>query len=131
MRFSLIVVGSPGTHQSAQSAYRFAEAALAGGHGIYRVFFYHDGVHNGSALCAPPQGEVNIPEQWHALAEQYSIDLVVCIASALRRGVLNQEEADRFEKPAANLDEPTFDLTGLGQLVDATENSDRLITFGN
>lgn len=130
MKFSLIVLGSPGAHQSAQTAYRFAKAAIDNGHTVYRVFFYHDGVHNGSLLCTPPQGESSLPEQWRSLSQQQDIDMVVCIASALRRGILNREQADRFSKPAANLDEPAFDLSGLGQLVDATENSDRILTFG-
>lgn len=131
MKFSLIVLGAPGTHQCTQTALTFAKAAVAAQHSIYRIFFYHDGVHNGSILATPPQGEVNYPRAWSELAKENNIDLVVCIASALRRGVINREEADRFEKPSANLDEPTFDLSGLGLLVDATENSDRIITFGN
>ncbi|WIO75466.1 sulfurtransferase complex subunit TusD [Porticoccaceae bacterium LTM1] len=131
MKFSLIVLGAPGTHQCTQTALAFAKAAVAAQHSIYRIFFYHDGVHNGSTLTTPPQGEVNYPSEWHELAKENNIDLVACIASALRRGVINREEADRFEKPTANLDEPAFDLSGLGLLVDATENSDRIITFGN
>lgn len=130
MKFSLIVLGAPGAHQSTQTAYRFAQAAIDSGHTVYRVFFYHDGVHNGSLLHTPPQGEANLPKLWRELSEKHNIDMVVCIASALRRGVLNQEEADRFDRPAANLDESQFDLSGLGQLVDATENSDRVLTFG-
>jgi tRNA 2-thiouridine synthesizing protein D len=57
------------------------------------------------------------------------MDLVVCIAAALRRGVLNQEEAERYEKSTHNLAQE-FNISGLGQLVDAAVNSDRLITFG-
>lgn len=130
MKYSLIVLAPPNTHQSSQSAYRFARAALRKGHTIHRVFFYSDGVHNGSQLSVLPQGENNLQQQWQTLSAEHNVDLVVCIATALRRGVLNQEEADRFEKAAANLQEPDFDLSGLGQLIDATEQSDRVITFG-
>ncbi|WP_193164385.1 sulfurtransferase complex subunit TusD [Microbulbifer hainanensis] len=129
MKFSLAVYGAPHASQSAATALRFARALLAAGHELYRVFFYCDGVHNGSALSAPPQDEADIAEGWQALQRAHKLDLVVCIAAAQRRGVLNSSEANRLEKPAANLAEG-FELAGLGQLADAAVNSDRLITFG-
>ena len=130
MKFSLIVLGAPGSHQAAHSALQFANAAVAGEHQIYRVFFYNDGVHNGSQLLTPPQGEENIAEGWKALVENHGARLTVCIASALRRGIVDGEEAQRYNHSAANLDEPVFQLQGLGELADATQNSDQLITFG-
>lgn len=130
MKFSLIILGSPGTHQSAFTAYRFAAAALKQGHDIYRIFFYHDGVYNSSSFCTPPQGEYNVHSLWQSLCEEHDFDMTVCIASALRRGILNTEEAGRFEKNCSNLNEDCFTLSGLGELIDATRNSDRVITFG-
>ena len=38
----------PYQHQSADSALNFARAVIAQGHEIFRVFFYHDGVNNGT-----------------------------------------------------------------------------------
>src|SRR5690606_2422842 len=110
-------------------AYRFAQAVLAEGHSLYRIFFYQDGVHNATELSTPPQDEINVPARWLALADNHQIDLVVCIAAALRRGVLDKTEADRYEKPAANVAQG-FTIGGLGQLLDAAVVSDRLITFG-
>ncbi|MFC6631774.1 sulfurtransferase complex subunit TusD [Microbulbifer taiwanensis] len=130
MKFSLAVYAAPHSSQSAASALRFARTLLEQGHQLYRVFFYCDGVHNGSAIAAPPQDEANLVGQWQALQKQYSLDLVICIAAAQRRGVLNRREAERLERPAANLAEG-FELAGLGQLADAVANSDRLVTFGN
>ena len=129
MQFSLLVLGSPYSSQSVSTALRFANAVIAGGHQLYRVFFYHDAVNSANTLITPPQDASHIPEQWQALAEQHQTDLVVCVASALKRGVLNPAEAERYEKPASNLS-PGFDISGLGQLVDAAIQSDRLITFG-
>lgn len=129
MKFSLAVYSAPYTSQASDTAYRFACALLENGHSIYRIFFYQDGVHNASHLAAPPQDEPNLPANWQQLATEYNIDLVVCIAAALRRGVLNQEEARRYKKTAHNLAEQ-FTISGLGQLVDAAVSSDRLITFG-
>jgi tRNA 2-thiouridine synthesizing protein D len=130
MKFSLIILGAPASDQCASTALRFARAAIDSGHQIFKIFFYNDGVHNASNLITPPQGELDIPEQWQSLALENKIEMVPCIASSLRRGVLNTEEANRFEKACANMNETAFNLSGLGELIDATINSDRIITFG-
>lgn len=129
MIFSITVLGSPYSDQSTHSALAFAKAVIGTGHQIYRIFFYHDGVLNGSSLCAPGQDEVNFPKEWSSLAEDHDIDLVVCIASALKRGIIDATEKNRYELAAENLAEG-FALSGLGQLVDACNKSDRVITFG-
>ncbi len=129
MIYSLAVYGSPFSHQSADTAYHFAVAALAQGHRILRIFFYQDGVHNATRLAVPPQDETNIPDRWARLANENQIDMVVCIAAAIRRGILDKSEARRYEKDADNL-ASQFTIAGLGQLIDAGLNSDRLITFG-
>jgi tRNA 2-thiouridine synthesizing protein D len=129
MKFSLAIYGAPYASQASDSAYRFACAALDEGHQLYRVFFYQDGVHNATALAAPPQDEVDLPARWQELAREHKLDMVVCIAAALRRGLLDQDEANRYGKPASNLARE-FTLGGLGQLVDAAVHSDRVITFG-
>lgn len=130
MKFSLLVLGSPYSDQSVSTALRFAKSLLGKGHELYRVFFYHDGVHCGNQLITPPQDEQDLPEQWSELAKAHQIDMVVCIASALRRGILNDSEADRHEKGNGNLKDG-FDISGLGQLVEASIVSDRVITFGS
>ncbi|MCF7982742.1 MAG: sulfurtransferase complex subunit TusD [Pseudomonadales bacterium] len=129
MKFSLAIYGAPCSSQAPDTAYYFAKAALASGHDIYRLFFYMDGVQNASRLATPPQDEQNIPARWSELIKAHNIDAVVCIAAALRRGVLDKSEADRYEKDANNLADG-FNLSGLGQLIDAGIESDRLITFG-
>lgn len=128
MKFAIVVFGAPYSSASAHSALHFAEAVKARGHELYRVFFYHDGVQTGSALMAPPQDELDVGARWSALAED-GTDLVICIASSLRRGVLDDTEADRYEKPAANI-APGFEISGLGQLIDAALSADRTVTFG-
>ena len=45
MKFSVMVNEGPYTHQAADTAYHFTRAVLDAGHEIFRVFFYHDGVH--------------------------------------------------------------------------------------
>jgi tRNA 2-thiouridine synthesizing protein D len=126
--FTVVIQGAPGTSQAAVSALHFCRAILAEGHGIYRLFFYQDGVHNASALIVPPQDEMHLPQAWQQFIQDNSLDAVVCIASALKRGILNEQEAQRYEKAAGNV-LPGFMIGGLGQLVDATLNSDRVINF--
>jgi len=128
MKFSILVLASPYSSQSSLSALKFAESCLKNDHEIYRVFFYHDGALSGSNLQSPPTDEINIKQSWQALANEHKLDLVVCIAAALKRGILNDEEAQRYSKSQFNLEAP-FELSGLGQLLDAQIQSDRLVTF--
>ena len=129
MKFALLILGAPYSTPASASALRFARAALDNGHGIYRLFFYHDGVHNASSLVSAGQDETTLPEQWHAFIEQHQLDSVVCIAAATRRGIVNAQQAQRLDKTCANL-LPEHELSGLGQLVDASLHADKVITFG-
>ena len=130
MKFGILVNEGPYTHQSSDSAYQFTKAALEKGHEIFRVFFYNDGVNNGTRLGVPPQDDRNITKQWSELGEQYDLDLVVCIAAAQRRGLLDEDEAKRHGKDANNI-APGFRISGLGQLIEAGIQSDRLVVFGD
>lgn len=130
MKFALAVHGAPYASQASATALRFAHAALAAGHGVGRVFFYHDGVHAASALALAPQDEPSPLPGWVALAEDHGVELAVCIAASLKRGVLNAAERDRHGLPAANV-HPAFAVVGLGQFIDAVVDADRLVTFAS
>jgi tRNA 2-thiouridine synthesizing protein D len=130
MKFSILINEGPYTHQASDSAYQFAKAILAKGHEIFRIFFYHDGVNNATRLTTPPQDDRNIVNRWSKLAEENKLDLVVCVAAAQRRGIVDEGEAKRNGKDATNL-APGFRISGLGQLVEAGIQSDRLVTFGD
>tara|TARA_A100001391_G_scaffold141861_1_gene99660 strand:+ start:1646 stop:1987 length:342 start_codon:yes stop_codon:yes gene_type:complete len=110
------------------TALNFARALLASGHSLYRLFFYQDGVYNACSFQVPPQDEIDLPAAWQALVQEHEIDAVVCVASALKRGIVDTAEAERYELAAANLREG-FVISGLGQLIDATLNSDRTLNF--
>lgn len=127
--FAILVLGAPVSSQSVHTAYEFARAALAAGHRIERVFFYHDGVLCGNQLQIAAGGERALPVQWSELAGAHGVDLVVCVASALKRGVVDEAEARRYGKAAGNLQDG-FELSGLGQWIDACLKADRVITFG-
>jgi tRNA 2-thiouridine synthesizing protein D len=130
MKFSILVNEGPYQHQASDSAYKFIEAALEAGHEIFRVFFYHDGVNNSTRYTVPPQDDRNIQVRWSELAEKHDLDMVVCIAAAQRRGILDENEAQRQGKDGDNI-APGFRISGLGQLIEAGIQCDRLVTFGD
>jgi len=130
MKFAVQVNEGPYQHQASDTAYQFISAALEKGHEIYRVFFYHDGVNNATRLTTPPQDDRNIVNRWSELADKHGIDLVVCVAAAQRRGIADADEAKRNGKDADNL-APGFRISGLGQLIEAGIQSDRLVVFGD
>ena len=130
MKFGILVNEVPYTLQASDSAYLFTKAAIEDGHEIYRVFFYHDGVNNGTRLATPTQDDRHIPNRWTELAKENGIDLVVCVAAAQRRGMVDPDEMKRNGKDANNLAE-NFRISGLGQLIEAGIQADRLITFGD
>ena len=130
MKFTIQVNEGPYQHQSADSAYFFAKAALEKGHEIYRIFFYHDGVNNGTRLATPPQDDRNIVARWSELGQEHGIDMVLCVAAAQRRGIVDDGEAKRNGKDATNI-APGFRISGLGQLIEGGVQSDRLVVFGD
>ena len=130
MRFAIVVNEGPYTHQASDSALQFARAALAKGHEIFRVFFYHDGVNNGARFAEPPQDDRNLQRAWTELALTKNLDLVVCIAAAQRRGILDANQAKRQGKDGDNI-APGFRISGLGQLIEAGIEADRLVVFGD
>jgi tRNA 2-thiouridine synthesizing protein D len=119
MNFGILVNEGPYTHEASDSAYQFCRAALAAGHQIHRVFFYHDGVNNSTRLTEPPQDDRHIVNRWSKLAELHKLDLVVCVAAALRRGIKEENLAAGFR------------ISGLGQLIESGIESDRMVTFGD
>ena len=119
MKFGILVNEGPYTHQASDSAYQFCKAALAKGHQIHRVFFYHDGVDNATRLTEPPQDDRNVVNRWSKLAQEHSLDLVVCVAAALRRGIKDEILA------------PGFRISGLGQLIESGIQADRMVVFGD
>ena len=130
MKFSIQVNEGPYTHQASVSALNFIKATLAAGHEVFRVFFYHDGVNNGTSYTTPPQDDINIVNTWSALAKEHNIDLVVCVAAAQRRGIVDEGEAERNKKSGTNIADG-FRISGLGQLIEAGIESDRLVVFGD
>ncbi len=130
VKFGILVSEGPYTHQASDTAYHFTAAALGSGHEIVRIFFYHDGVNNGTSLGVPPQDDRNITTRWRELAEKHNLDMVLCITAAQRRGLLDPDAAKRAGKDTSNMAQG-FNISGLGQLIDAGIQADRLLVFGD
>ncbi|VAX14386.1 tRNA 5-methylaminomethyl-2-thiouridine synthase subunit TusD [hydrothermal vent metagenome] len=130
MKFGIQINEGPYTHEASTTALNFVSAAIEAGHEIFRVFFYHDGVNNGTRYTTPPQDDRNIVDAWSELAEKHNIDLVVCVAAAQRRGIVDEGEQERNGKDGNNI-APGFRISGLGQLIEAGIQSDRLVVFGD
>jgi tRNA 2-thiouridine synthesizing protein D len=64
------------------------------------------------------------------LATEHKVDLVLCVAAAQRRGMVDPDEMKRHKKDADNIADK-FRISGLGQLIEAGVQADRLVTFGD
>ncbi|EKO3519632.1 sulfurtransferase complex subunit TusD [Vibrio fluvialis] len=128
LTYTLLVNGSVYGTQSARNAYLFAKAVIEKGHTLQSVFFYQDGVQNGSALTAPANDEFDLVKAWQQLADLHQVRLETCVAAALRRGVVSQSEAEQHQLPGANL-AASFEQTGLGSLAEALLSQDRVVQF--
>jgi len=129
MIYSLLVLSSPSSGQGSATAIKFARAIVKRGHSIHRVFFLDEGTMAGASSVVSPQDEIEVTQQWVDLATENTLELILCVSSALRHGLLDESEAQRYDKSAASV-HPAFEISGLGQLIDASLSSDRMITFG-
>ena len=130
MKISIQVSEGPYNHEASVTAINYIKAAVEAGHEIFRVFFYHDGVNNGTNFASPPQDDINIQKTWSELAAAHNIDLVVCVAAAQRRGIVDEGEMTRNKKSGQNIMDG-FRISGLGQLIEAGIEADRLVVFGD
>ncbi|MCR9258225.1 MAG: sulfurtransferase complex subunit TusD [Pseudomonadaceae bacterium] len=128
MIFTVAVHGAPYASFASHHALGFCESLLSQGHQLHRVFFYHEAVLTGLNARVVPQGEENIVQRWLDLKQEHTVELAICIANALKRGVINESEQARYSKPAATL-LSEFELVGLGQLIEAVAQSDRYVEF--
>ncbi|GLO62122.1 sulfurtransferase TusD [Vibrio sp. MACH09] len=128
LSYTLLVNGAVYGSQSARNAYQFACALIEKGHQLDLVFFYQEGVNNGSSLVVPANDEFDLTAAWQALASQHNIRLETCVAAALRRGVISSEESSLHHRDHYNLADG-FAQAGLGSLAEALISQDRVVQF--
>lgn len=128
MRFAILVTGPAYGTQQASSALQFSQAVIAQGHILESVFFYREGVYNANLLTSPANDEFDIVRAWQQLNEQHDVELHICVAAAMRRGVTDAEQANQLGLPCYNM-QPGFTLSGLGALAQASLSCDRTVQF--
>ncbi|MFW7526591.1 sulfurtransferase complex subunit TusD [Vibrio ostreicida] len=128
LSYTLVVNGSVYGSQSARSAYQFASSLVKKGHNLTNVFFYQDGVSNGTSLSVPANDEFDLVKAWQLLALENDVRLETCVAAALRRGVVGVEEASQHQLLHNNL-AAGFEQAGLGSLAEAMLTQDRVVQF--
>jgi len=117
MKFGVMVLEGPYQHQAADSAYHFIKAAQGCGHEIVGVFLYTDGVNVANRFISPP-GERSVAQMFGELAQQ-GINVVACTACAKFRGLKRELAVEGIR------------LSGLGELAEMLQQSDRFVTFGD
>ncbi|MGB0784481.1 MAG: sulfurtransferase complex subunit TusD [Marinomonas sp.] len=129
MQYTLLITGSPYQSKACHSALRFIKAAVSKyPNSIKGVFFYEDAVLVGSQIAQPPRDEINLTKEWQDIAEQQNIPLYLCIAAAVRRGIINENESRRYALEQSTLAK-NFQLEGLGTLVDLMNTTHKIIQF--
>jgi tRNA 2-thiouridine synthesizing protein D len=128
LTYTLVVNGPIYGTQASRSAYQFSQALIEKGHQLVSVFFYQDGVSNGTKLSVPANDEFDLAKAWQELSEQYDVSLESCVAASLRRGVVGKQEAEQHDLDSDNL-ASAFTQAGLGSLAQALLTQDRIVQF--
>lgn len=113
---NLVLIVSAAANNS-YSALAFAKAAIKLQHSIAAIFFYQQGVTIANPFVDLPVDEISLQQHWQALTKEHAAPLIVCSASALRRGIPIKQLAENFT------------IGSLGQLTEILTAADRVITF--
>lgn len=116
------VITTPPNSNLTATAINMVTAALKSDISVVGVFFYQDGVLNGSQYLALPNDEYQAHRQWQQLHHDYDIPLHLCATAAEKRGLSD----DINDGQTATIHQ-AFTLSGLGELVELNVNADRLI----
>jgi tRNA 2-thiouridine synthesizing protein D len=124
-----IMLRIPPFHNESEFALSMVKQLIESSHNIPCLFLYGDGVYHAQSQAVALQGQNQSITQWQELIQQNNINAVVCITAALKRGIIDNTEAKRYNKNQTNL-ALGFELGGLGQWVDAVNNADQHLIFG-
>ncbi|CAL4325823.1 Sulfurtransferase TusD [Buchnera aphidicola (Protaphis terricola)] len=127
MNYTILVTGSAYGTQNSSTAFLFSKSLITMGHILNSVFFYFDGVLNANYISQSPIDEFDLIKGWRSLNKKYNVQLYVCSSAALRRGIVEDDNTSNILKKG-NLS-PCFQLSGLLELGNSINLSDRLIQF--
>lgn len=125
-----MVRNSPyGTSNAAYETWQQCQDLLVQGQHVEAIFFFQDGVLNASRLNHPPEDEFNLTPAWQQLAKQHNVELLVCVASALRRGIIDEDNARFHNITGSNLADG-FTIAGLTRWIELCQHmGKRTFTF--
>ena len=129
MRYTLLITASLSNISAHRRALMFADALLHAQHSIHTIFFYGEGAGIGLSTrnvnFTPDQVNLN----WCSISERGKTQLILCVSSALTQGIQDKITSSQSKELSTNIT-AGFETGGIGSLVDAVANSDRLISFG-
>ncbi len=128
-KFVILISASPQNSQSHMTAIKYVKALERFGEIVSCIFFYQDAVSVANKYNQPPSDEPQLLEAWGELAENSKLELMTCIATSFRRGVIDNDEANNRELSDSNLSK-YFSVVGLGQLSAAlSDPNSKLVHF--
>lgn len=127
----LLLITKDPSHPLAHLALRYARAALkqsTDNLGALSVFFYADAAHTANRLRWQSADQQDITKAWQALAAEYSLNLSVCVSTALSRGISDTDNSARHGLNGDNL-ATGFELVGLSELALMMQDDRRVLQF--
>ena len=128
---TLLITKDP-SHPLAHVALRYAKALLnktdENKKPALQLFFYADSAHLANRLRWQSADQLDLTQQWQALARKHGLALPVCVSTALSRGVSDSENSARHQLTGDNLADG-FTLVGLSELAMMLQDDNRLIAF--
>lgn len=113
LRKSVLIVRSD--HLNSK-AFEFAQTHCKE-HPFVLIYFIFDGAYTANKYIDMPTDEPNLSRKWQELAQQYNLALVVCPASAARRGIIDTNLATSFR------------FGSIGELVEACGQADQVVSL--
>jgi tRNA 2-thiouridine synthesizing protein D len=99
------------------TALQFARAALAQQHTFNCIYFHLDSVLLANRYIDMPTDEFDLNQAWSNFANENNLQLTVCAAAGLRRGINEKCLADGFK------------MGSIGQLVESCDIADRVLSL--
>lgn len=115
MLYTLVVLSSHLNNN--HDAIALAQDLISNKQQIATVFFLFDAAYTANSFIDMPTDEPNISKQWSDFAHHHQVKLVVCSASAARRGICTTNLA------------PGFNLGSIGELVASCDAADHVVSL--
>ena len=129
MHYTLLITASLSNLSAHRRALMFADALLHAQHSIHTIFFYGEGAGIGLSTRDVKSTLYRTNLNWCSISERGKTQLILCVSSALTQGILDKTTSSQSKTFLANI-EAGFETGGIGSLVEAIANSDRLMSFG-